>query len=536
MECLACKFTGKHVEFEKACSLGTHLWKTHGLKPQQYYDQYLAQPGDGKCRECGNPTSFRSIGQGYKEFCSKRCAAKHIASDSERNAHKSAAYKQTMQEKYSVDNGAQIEAAKEKRKDTMVKRYGVRYYSESPDFKYKYRESCLRKYGKESYALTEEYRERVLKTNNERYGADYWSKNRLQISTEYYSKEFAKYECELLEHPDKVHLTYKCNKCGNTMDDTIFFVKCRLHLNTTPCSHCFPKRNFRSCSETNLDNFVQSLGVDTSHHERWFLGEYGADIVCENEKVIIEYDGLHWHSDEYHDKGYHLAKTEYAEEMGYHLIHVFSDEWEQHEDIVKSRLCRALHKDIPGVSRKIYARDCTVAEVAPDAARTFLNASHLQGYCQDTYRYGLFKGDELVAIMTFGQSRFADGEIELLRYSNAIYTTVVGGASRLLSHYLREHPIASGEKLVTYADRRWSSANNYYPSLGFVLDRVTEPNYFYVNGNVRESRMKYQKHRLVEMGYSEEMSEKQIMESIGMHRIYDCGNYRYVWEPAGTQK
>lgn len=68
MKCLVCEKLGKIVEFEKACSLGTHLWKTHDLKPQQYYDQYLANPGDGKCAECGAPTSFRTIGQGYKEW------------------------------------------------------------------------------------------------------------------------------------------------------------------------------------------------------------------------------------------------------------------------------------------------------------------------------------------------------------------------------------------------------------------------------------------------------------------------------------
>ena len=51
MKCLACEKMGKIVEFEKACSLGTHLWKTHDLKPQQYYDQYLAKPGDGKCAD-----------------------------------------------------------------------------------------------------------------------------------------------------------------------------------------------------------------------------------------------------------------------------------------------------------------------------------------------------------------------------------------------------------------------------------------------------------------------------------------------------
>lgn len=529
MECLICKSEGKQVEYEKACSLGTHLWKTHGMKPKEYYDKFLIKPGEGYCGECGNPTSFRTIGQGYMEFCSKKCAAVHISSDKERNTHKMEAYKKTMQDTYGVENCAQLDTAKEKRKDTMVERYGVRFYSELPTFKDKYHESCLAKYGEISYARTAEYRERVLKTNNERYGADYWSKNRLQISSDRYSTEFAKYNCELLAHPDKVNLSYKCNACGHTMDDTIFFVNCRLHLNTTPCSYCFPKRNFRSCGETNLDKFVQSLGVDTSHYERWFLDEYGADIVCEDEKVIIEYDGLHWHSDEFHDKNYHLEKTEYAETKGYQMIHVFSDEWEMHPEIVKSRLCRILRKEIPGKCRRIYARQCQVVQVGYSEESAFLEQCHLQGYCASKYCYGLRYGEELVALMSFGMSRFVENEVEMLRYCNALYTTVVGGAGRLLGHFLKEHPLGNGQKLITYADRRWSGPNNYYPKLGFTLVGITDPNYFYVNAGVRESRMKYQKHKLVELGYDANKSEKEIMDSLGMHRIYDCGNYKYVW-------
>lgn len=529
MQCLICKSEGKCVEFEKVCSMGTHLWKTHGISSQQYYDKYLAKPGEGVCPECGKPTLFRTLGKGYLEFCGRKCAAKHIASDSARNEHKVATMKQTMKAQYNVENAAQMESVKLKRKETMVNRYGVEYYSQCNDFKTKAQDTCFERYGEISYARTPEWLERVKKTNNEKYGADFWSKNKLSISTDYYNKAFEPFNCRVISHPDKVHLTYVCDKCGSTMEDTIFFVNSRLHVKTTPCYHCFPKHNYRSGSEVNLENFVKSLGIEPSHHDRHFIGEYGADIVCDNEKVIIEFDGIHWHSEEYRDKEYHLMKTEYAESLGYHMIHVFSDEWEQHEDIVKSRLCQVLHKVMPGIGRKIYARNCEVVEVSSETAKAFMDRCHIQGYCQDKYRYALMYNGEPVAMMTFGQSRFSPNEIEMLRYCNELYTSVIGGASRLLNHFLAAHPIQDGNRLVTYADRRWSSINNYYPKLGFTLDSVTEPNYYYVNGNIRESRMKYQKHKLIELGYDANKSEREIMEDIGMHRIYDCGNFKYVY-------
>ena len=529
MECLECKANGKCVKFEKVCSMGTHLWKTHGMSSQQYYDKYLRKPGEGICPECGKPTLFRTLGKGYLEFCSKKCSAKYIASDCERNAHKAGALKETMRKQHNVDNPAQLESVKRKRKDTMKNKYDVEYYSQSRDFKEKYHDSCFARFGEISYAKTPEWLERVKKTNNAKYGADFWVKNRLKISTDYYNREFAKYDCHVVAHPDKVHLTYTCDKCGRTMEDTIFFVNARIHVKITPCYHCLPKRNFRSGSEINVETFVRSLGIEPSHHERSFLGEYGADIVCEQEKVIIEFDGLHWHTDEFHDKDYHLMKTEYAESMGYQLVHIFSDEWERHEDIVKSRLCQLLHRNIPGRSRRIYARNCELVELSVGETREFMDRCHIQGYCADKYRYGLMYQGQIVAAMTFGTSRFARNEIELLRYCNDLFTNVVGGGSRLLAHFLNTHTLENHMRLVTYADRRWSNRNAFYTKLGFTLDSVTEPNYYYVNGSIRESRMKYQKHKLVEMGYDASKSEHEIMREIGIYRIYDCGNFKYIW-------
>ena len=176
MQCLICKSEGKCVEFEKACSMGTHLWKTHGVSSQQYYDKYLAKTGEGKCPECGKPTLFLTLGKGYREFCGKKCAAKHIASDAARNEHKVAAMKRTMMNQYNVENAAQLDTVKLKRKETMVNRYGVEYYSQSQDYKTKSQDTCFDKYGEISYARTSEWLERVKKTNNEKYGADFWNK------------------------------------------------------------------------------------------------------------------------------------------------------------------------------------------------------------------------------------------------------------------------------------------------------------------------------------------------------------------------
>ena len=34
------------------CSLGTHISKTHHIKPKQYYDKYIREEDEGYCKEC----------------------------------------------------------------------------------------------------------------------------------------------------------------------------------------------------------------------------------------------------------------------------------------------------------------------------------------------------------------------------------------------------------------------------------------------------------------------------------------------------
>ena len=126
--------------------------------------------------------------------------------------------------------------------------------------------------------------------------------------------------------------------------------------------------------------------------------------------------------------------------------------------------------------------------------------------------------------MTFGKSRFAKDEFELLRFCNRLYTNVVGGASRLLKHFLKEHPEI--KSLTSYADRRWSKGN-LYESIGFKKVHVTDPAYFYIVDRIRENRVKYQKHKLVANGFDVDKTEHEIMKERGYFRIYDCGTVKY---------
>ena len=210
------------------------------------------------------------------------------------------------------------------------------------------------------------------------------------------------------------------------------------------------------------------------------------------------------------------------------LVHIFEDEWLYKPDIVKSRL-----KSIFGITlNKIYARKCIIKDVSFKESKEFLDQNHIQGNCMSKYRYGLYYDNELVSLMTFGSNRKNLGSnskkdcYELLRFCNKLNTTVIGGASKLLKHFVKTH---SPKEIISYCDRRWSQGD-LYEKLGFKFDHVSQPNYYYVIKGKRENRFKYRKSELVKQGFDKNKTEHEIMLERGIYRIYDCGTKAYIWK------
>ena len=288
------------------------------------------------------------------------------------------------------------------------------------------------------------------------------------------------------------------------------------------CLLCNPIVKQVSNAERELRDFIKTTyGGQVVENDRSALSGSELDIYLPGEKLAFEYDGLYWHSEANRANDYHLKKTESCEAVGIRLVHVFEDEWEYKRDIVKSRISGLL-----GKNKRVFARKCTVVEVSYAESVDFLVRSHIQGPCSSAYRYGLYFDGKLVALMTFGASRFARGEYELLRYCSALGVNVVGGASRLFTHFLKGHPEIG--KIVSFADRRWSTGG-LYRKLGFILARKTRPAYYYVIGDIRHNRLEFQKHKLVKAGFSQKLTEHEIMLSRKIYRIYDCGNLKYEY-------
>ena len=239
--------------------------------------------------------------------------------------------------------------------------------------------------------------------------------------------------------------------------------------------------------------------------------------LCENsEKNVIN--------------NFEVNRMKSCRQEGKMSFHIFEDEWLFKQDIVKSRINNFFHNN----SEIIYARKCEVRYVENKIAKLFLEKNHIQGNVYGKYNLGLFYKNELVSLMTFCELRKnlgsvkVQGVFEMLRFCNKLNTSVIGGASKLFKYFIKDKtPL----RIISYCDLRWSDGG-LYDKLGFRLEHVSRPNYFYINNDnkVRENRFKYRKDILVKNGFDANKSEHEIMLERGIYRIYDCGCKVYAYD------
>lgn len=257
------------------------------------------------------------------------------------------------------------------------------------------------------------------------------------------------------------------------------------------------------------------------------------DIYLPEKKIAIEYCGLYWHCElQGKDRNYHINKLNKCNEQNITLLTIFEDEWYETQDQVITRL-----KSVLGMfdGQKINARQCDVGIISPSMKQHFLDQYHLQQNDKSTIHLGLFYQDMLVAVMTFSTpSRArasktmmtAEGLWELNRYATHSGYRVRGGAGKLLSYFKSNY---QWNTIYSYADRRWSEGKMYH-SLGFEVEKLSAPNYWYVPRGYyqREYRFNYTKYVLIKQGFDPNKSEWQIMQERGYTRIWDCGMIKFV--------
>lgn len=325
---------------------------------------------------------------------------------------------------------------------------------------------------------------------------------------------------------DKKAATLKCHKCGGIFSRRLD--NGRYH--EIYCYHC-EKEGGVSRAEKQLREDIQSFyNGKIIFNDRKILNGKELDIYIPEKKLAIELNGVLWHSFgttwpnntelEKSEKQKHYNKYKECELLGIQLLQFTDIDYYSKRNIVLNIIKSKL-----GIySNRIYARNCEIKIVPKKDKIEFCNNYHIQGDGRSQFDYGLYFNNELISLMSFGKRKITGGnpDIEIIRYCTKTDTIVVGGASKLLNHFIADN---NCKTLKTYSDNSISTGD-VYKKLGFKLLRETKWNYWYIDTNNRDKllhRSNFMRHKL-----NTTLTEKEEMYNRGYRRYYDAGNKVFI--------
>lgn len=298
--------------------------------------------------------------------CSKECAKKYAVSKRKqkgsyvRTEEQNKKMIETMQKlghiKYADDNKKkfviklkqnwQDSEYREMMRLSTEKKYGI-HHTKTRQVKEKIKETCLKKYGHTSPTRSDAIKEKIRKTRLE--------------------KGLTKtFEGQTMhEWAEKLGCSYSYFK--QIVNEKGFEAAKLLSPDQT-----IIEKVISSWLELNKISYTYNkfLPLETNH-------QFRPDFFLEEKKIIIECDGLFWHSDAIkNDRNYHASKQNFYSENGYRGLFFRSDELLEKSDIVKSIISNALK--LPTIKR-IFARKTEIKLLSTTESNEWFEKNHLMG-------------------------------------------------------------------------------------------------------------------------------------------------------------
>ncbi len=238
---------------------------------------------------------------------------------------------------------------KEKSKQTLMKKYGVDNAMQNQDIKTKVIKTKIKKYGNDWAKLQHE---KCMKTCIEKYNVKNIMHSEIMLKQSFdYLKIFEKYVIPLFDfnewegHTDKIY-KWKCQQCGNVFEQKMYkstpkSIKDINYDEIPRCFNCFPYVGSYSYKENDLMNFIKEF-YPNAHKDKKLIYPLELDIVIDELKLAIEFNGIYWHSENHFSKSnienYHYNKMLKCNEKGYRLIQIWEDDWDNNNEQIKNRL------------------------------------------------------------------------------------------------------------------------------------------------------------------------------------------------------
>lgn len=276
-----------------------------------------------------------------------------------------------------------------------------------------------------------------------------------------------------------------------------------------------------SSEEVDLAEWLsQHVRIDTQYR----LGDWLYDIAVPSARVLIEYNGAWWHSSKFTPRGKHQIKRRHAEDLGWRVINIWSDDWGENRSRLELLILEAI-----GVRKRrtVGARQFDLARINRDIAVAHHKANHVQRTTpRGGTHIGAFIDGTLHAVCTFKIGR---AQVELTRYSLSCGLSAPGLLARILRYVDSTLPV------VTFADRDYFTGALYARS-GFHKEGTTLQLTYVDERNSRRRRESLMRHKLPALGIDVgHLSEREALAKVGIHQCWNSGIDKWVRPPSPSR-
>ena len=420
-------------------------------------------------------------------------------------------YQDICKQKWDALSKEQRQEILNKRNETQELLYGG-YYSKTEECKKKIKQTSLTRYGVDHYSKTEERDNRVRQTSLEKHGVE-WAAATPEAKTKKEKTNLQKYgRKNAMQNPD-IAAKAKATAIKRGIIKLYGGKRIEEWAEIADLSRQHAGALLRNYGPDFLENFKRSesdieqiirhilddLKIPFTQHG--IIGGRKSDFLIENNKLVIECDGLYWHNDQNKEKQYHLQKKKTYEERGYRVLFFRQDEIIFKPDIVRSIISNACQIN----NARIFARKCEVVELDKEKATDFFLSNHLMGSGKGRCFSLGYNGDIVCALQVYSRG---SGQYEISRFCSVMGLSVVGGFSKLLKYIEQELNISS---VITFIDERYGKGD-YLKNLGFEF-KGSSISFKWTNSKITLHRMAYPG----SSGYDH-----------GMAKIWDCGQAKYI--------
>lgn len=385
--------------------------------------------------------------------------------------------KNTNIERYGVNTPTKLEAVKDKIKNTLKDRYGFQSDNEKTDVqlesaeavKQKRFDTNLERYGVNSISQLPETKEKQLKTK----------KDNGQII--------------LVDGKSLKEIAKEKNVAYTTIQG--------LYLKTKDGELVSNYSLKKTSIEAVVEKMLKRCGVDFVYSRQMPGQICKPDFLIEEKKLIIECNGLYWHSEMIiEEKKHHYDRRNKYKSLGYTSLFFNEDEILKKPLIVESVIRNKLGLN----STKIGARKCTIEEIKD---KSFLEKNHLMGAGSGRI-FALKFGGEIVAAIQVKWKNKATQTLDISRFCTKPDVSVQGGFSRLLNHCIK---IYKPKIVENFIDQRYGEGA-HLESLGFKQETCSV--------SFRWTNLKETFHRMT-------FKSNSGYES-GFTKIWDCGQAKWI--------